>query len=196
MSEQEQTPKQRSPANVATRLSYDCVISSIKAFVNNFNNITEEEKKEYKSMQTHIKSLDKCMSVLKPNLMPSKRSVKSKPETESATVAAAPASVSEVVVESSAAAESSKPAKKASRAKQPRESSQTAEAVAQLKEEVAVAAAPEQKPKRAKAAKKPTAESSAPAQEVAASAPAPTAEVASEVPEVKKPRTRTVPKSK
>jgi hypothetical protein len=60
------TPKpERSYNYVTCRLSYDCLISSTKSFVNNFNNLTQEEKSEFKSLNNYIKQLDKCMISLR-----------------------------------------------------------------------------------------------------------------------------------
>ena len=46
--------------------SYESLITTTKAFVFNFNNLTQEEKILFKSLQTYIKQLQKCIDTLKP----------------------------------------------------------------------------------------------------------------------------------
>jgi hypothetical protein len=52
---------ERSDKYVISRLSYDCLISSTKSFVHNFNLLSDEEKMEFKSLATYVKQLDKCL---------------------------------------------------------------------------------------------------------------------------------------
>ena len=66
MSEQTVSPKvERSALFQSTKLGYECVMSSTKSFVHNFNQLPEEEKAEFKSLNTYVKQLEKCMSSLK-----------------------------------------------------------------------------------------------------------------------------------
>ena len=58
------TKVERSVNFVNGKLSYDCLIASTKSFVHNFSNLTQEEKTEFKSLNTYIKLLDKCLSTL------------------------------------------------------------------------------------------------------------------------------------
>ena len=60
--------------------SYDSLITTTKAFVFNFNNLSQEEKASFKSLQTYIKQLQKCMDTLKPQQTP--RTVKKTEKTE------------------------------------------------------------------------------------------------------------------
>jgi hypothetical protein len=59
------------------KLSYDSVISTTKAFVFNFNNLSQEEKVLFKSLHIYIKQLQKCMDSLKSQQV-EKSEVKSK----------------------------------------------------------------------------------------------------------------------
>jgi hypothetical protein len=66
MTEQTNTPvntskPERSANYVISRLSYDCLISSTKSFVHNFNSLSDEEKLEFKSLVTYVKQLEKCL---------------------------------------------------------------------------------------------------------------------------------------
>lgn len=54
------SPKEKSNTFVTCKLSYDCLLSSTKSFINNFNYLTDDEKLEFKSLATYIKLLDKC----------------------------------------------------------------------------------------------------------------------------------------
>ena len=49
------------------RLSYDCLMASTKSFVNNFNNLTPEEKQQFKSLHNYVKQLEKCMLTIRTN---------------------------------------------------------------------------------------------------------------------------------
>lgn len=60
--------------------SYESLITTTKAFVFNFNNLSQEEKASFKSLQTYIKQLQKCMDTLKPQQTP--RLVKKTDKTE------------------------------------------------------------------------------------------------------------------
>jgi len=66
MSEQTNAPvntskPDRSANYVVSRLSYDCLISSTKSFIHNFNFLSDEEKLEFKSLTTYVKQLEKCL---------------------------------------------------------------------------------------------------------------------------------------
>lgn len=54
------SPKEKSASFVTCKLSYDCLLSSSKSFVHNFNQLTDDEKSEFKSLATYIKLLEKC----------------------------------------------------------------------------------------------------------------------------------------
>ena len=54
------SPKEKSASFVTCKLSYDCLLSSTKSFVHNFNQLTDDEKSEFKSLATYIKLLEKC----------------------------------------------------------------------------------------------------------------------------------------
>jgi hypothetical protein len=49
------------------RLSYDCLMASTKSFVNNFNNLSPEEKQQFKSLHNYVKQLEKCMLTIRTN---------------------------------------------------------------------------------------------------------------------------------
>jgi hypothetical protein len=81
-------------------------MASTKSFVNNFNNLSQEEKLEFKSLNNYVKQLEKCMATLRNNgqvkVAIVKRVTKSAPssqETASAAVTTAPVVVSAPVVE-------------------------------------------------------------------------------------------------
>ena len=70
MSEQKETREstvktERSKENTTCRLSYECLMSSTKSFVHNFSNLTDEEKVEFKSLETYVKHLQKCIATIK-----------------------------------------------------------------------------------------------------------------------------------
>lgn len=52
---------ERSANYLVSRLSYECLISSTKSFVHNFNSLSDEEKTEFKSLATYVKQLEKCL---------------------------------------------------------------------------------------------------------------------------------------
>jgi len=158
MSEQTVTtssaPKaERSNANVSCRLSYDCLMASTKSFVNNFNNLTPEEKLEFKSLNNYVKQLEKCMLSLRNNgqvKVPTvKRVTKSAPTSQ---VTVAPVAVTSVVQEATAPKGKGAKPKKASS----KEVSPTAQVVEEVK---AAQAAPVKRGKSGKQA------ASSPAQE-------------------------------
>jgi hypothetical protein len=69
MSEQTVAPKvERSSTYQSCRLGYDCLMASTKSFVHNFSLLSDEEKAEFKSLNTYVKQLDKCMSNLRNNV--------------------------------------------------------------------------------------------------------------------------------
>ena len=66
MAEQKNIPKveekqEHSKDYNICKLSYDCLMASTKSFVQNFNNLTVEEKIEFKCMGNYVKQLEKCM---------------------------------------------------------------------------------------------------------------------------------------
>jgi len=63
------------------RLSYDCLMASTKSFVNNFNNLSLEEKQQFKSLHNYVKQLEKCMLTIRNN-QPKITTVKRSPKTE------------------------------------------------------------------------------------------------------------------
>lgn len=69
MSEQETresiVKSERSKENATCRLSYECLMSSTKSFVHNFSNLTDSEKIEFKSLETYVKHLQKCITTIK-----------------------------------------------------------------------------------------------------------------------------------
>ena len=120
------TSKQDKSANyVVTRLSYDCLISSTKSFVHNFNSLSDEEKLEFKSLATYVKQLEKCL--------PSKQNKQvSKPKKVVAPVETLePVKVAEEKVVEPVQQKSAKKSKKVDTAK---EVSPTAVAVAEVAE--------------------------------------------------------------
>ena len=69
MSEQETresiVKSERSKKNATCRLSYECLMSSTKSFVHNFSSLTDTEKVEFKSLETYVKHLQKCITTIK-----------------------------------------------------------------------------------------------------------------------------------
>ena len=51
---------QRSQNYTSARLAYDTLIASTKSFSHHFNNLTEAERAEFKSLANHVKTLQKC----------------------------------------------------------------------------------------------------------------------------------------
>ena len=50
---------------ICCKYSYESLITTTKAFVFNFNNLSQEEKTSFKSLHTYVKQLQKCMDTLK-----------------------------------------------------------------------------------------------------------------------------------
>jgi len=80
MSEQETVTQssiknERSSANQSCRLSYDCLIASVKTFLHHFSSISDEEKTEYKSLANHVKQLNRCNENIKKLSTPVKRAI-------------------------------------------------------------------------------------------------------------------------
>ena len=80
MSEQETVTQssiknERSSANQSCRLSYDCLIASVKTFIHHFSSISDEEKTEYKSLSNHVKQLNRCNENIKKLSTPVKRAI-------------------------------------------------------------------------------------------------------------------------
>lgn len=67
--------KEKSNAFVTCKFSYDCLLSSTKSFYHNFNQLTDDEKKEFKSLATYIKLLEKCSVKNKIKVFKPKKSV-------------------------------------------------------------------------------------------------------------------------
>ena len=57
----------RSNNYVNCKLGYDSLIVSIKSFVHHFNTLSDDEKTEFKSLNSHVKLLDKCLEVVRNN---------------------------------------------------------------------------------------------------------------------------------
>jgi hypothetical protein len=136
----------RSNTYVSCRLSYDCLMASTKSFVHNFNNLSQEEKLEFKSLNNYVKQLEKCMVTLRNNgqvkVSTIKRVTKSAPssqEVAAPVVAAAPVATGPVVEAAApvAKAKGGKP-KKVVSAKE--ESSPTAQVVQEVQAEAKQAA--------------------------------------------------------
>jgi hypothetical protein len=85
------TKADRSTNYISSRLSYDCLMASTKSFVNSFNSLTQEEKQEFKSLNTYVKQLEKCMTTLRTNIPskggPVKRVPKAQPVVQTGTQA-------------------------------------------------------------------------------------------------------------
>lgn len=87
MAEQQNVPKvgekeERSRDYINCKLSYDCLMSSTKSFIHNFNNLTVNEKLEFRCMGNYVKQLEKCMVVIKNNTKPVIHQVKPKIQKE------------------------------------------------------------------------------------------------------------------
>lgn len=74
--------QERSHEYTNTRMSYDCLMSATKSFIYNFQNLSLEEKLEFKSLANHVKQLDKCMSVIRENAKQNISKVNTKPKTK------------------------------------------------------------------------------------------------------------------
>ena len=130
MTEQITIPQKpdKSTNYIVSRLSYDCLISSTKSFVHNFNSLSDEEKLEFKSLTTYVKQLEKCL--------PSKQNKPvQKPKVIVPAVETAPASVLEEKVVAPVLPKSSGRTKKVV---EPKETSPTAVVVAEVSEETKV----------------------------------------------------------
>lgn len=87
MAEQQNVPKveekkEHSKDYVNCKLSYDCLMASTKSFIHNFNNLTINEKLEFKCMGNYVKQLEKCMLTIKNNMKPVVHQVKLKLQRE------------------------------------------------------------------------------------------------------------------
>jgi hypothetical protein len=129
---------ERSPLYVTCRLSYDSLMTSTKSFVHNFNNLSVEEKTEFKSLNNYVKQLEKCVAVVKghsvkPQTVRSKSTTKtSTQETVSVVETAKVAEVVETVEVAKVAepvVEQSKPQNKRRNTKVAKDHSPTAQAI-------------------------------------------------------------------
>jgi hypothetical protein len=149
------TKNERSQNYISCRLSYDCLMSSTKSFVNNFNNLSQEERLEFKSLNTYVKQLEKCMGTLRNGgqvkSVPIKRVTKSVSSSQE-TTSAAPVPVAEVVETVTKGKRSGKTKALSTN----KETSPTAQAVADaVAVSVAVASAPSPAPAKGKKTGKP-----------------------------------------
>jgi hypothetical protein len=56
---------ERSKESISCRASYECLMSATKSFVLNFNNLSNEEKAEFKSLVNYVKQLHRCIEIIK-----------------------------------------------------------------------------------------------------------------------------------
>ena len=129
-------PVQRSQNYTSARLAYDTLIASTKSFSHHFNNLTESERAEFKSLANHVKTLQKCnqavSSVNQSRPVAPRRVPKTQPAHTPEGEQTQTSSSVPTLSQSSATASATTPVSRSKRSSRAKDTSPTAEVVAEV----------------------------------------------------------------